>query len=335
MFEQRRTIAILPLMASLVGLGFCLWIALSPALDTNAADCAATGCTLYKDISIAGISLWHIGAVAFAGLSFCALRGYAYVGYMASACMLAGDVVLLVLMAFTAPCTNCLGVAVLFAFTFWLFRKENEFQSTASFVSSQNSPDVPRGHSYLLCIWGLFFFANGLAAINERMEPWIIHGAENAPMRIYFSLSCPSCREAIRTYAVSATSIAFLPVAEDDADLYAIATLQEELQSGKNFFPAFRYATNESTVKKELSLVEYTMLQWQLLRNKVRFYASGSTTLPLIQMHGMPKNRAVTPSASAVSSGNSVRPAGHIPMGTALHFEGCDEGPQAVPCPSE
>lgn len=348
MFEQRRTIAILPLIASLVGLSFCLWIALAPTLETNAADCAATGCTLYKDISIAGISLWHIGAVAFAGLSFCAIRGYANIAYIASACMLAGDVVLLALMAFTAPCTNCLIVAALFAVTFWLFRGEDEFQNTTSFVSNQNTTG-PSDCSYLLCVWTLFFFANCLAAVNERMEPWIIHGPDNAPMRIYFSPSCPSCREAIRTYATSGTSIAFLPVAEDDADIYAIATLQEELEQGKNFFPAFRYATNESNVKKELPWGTYLHLQWQVLRNKVRFYASGSTTLPLIQMHGMPKRKTASQSVSPsnnihdatapispltpnMSGGQSSVSDSAIPMGTALQFEGCGEGPQAPPC---
>lgn len=186
MFEPRRTMAILPLIASLAGLSFCLWIALSPALETNAADCAATGCTLYKDISIAGVTLWHIGAVAFAGLSFCAIRGFANMGYMAAACMLAGDIALLALMAFTAPCTNCLMVAALFAITFWLFRKESEFQNTTNAVMSQSADNNgPSGRSYLLFVWMLFFFANGLAAMNERMEPWIIHGSENALMRIY------------------------------------------------------------------------------------------------------------------------------------------------------
>lgn len=335
MFEQRRTVAILPLIASLMGLGFCLWVALSPALDTNAADCAATGCTLYKDISFAGISLWHIGAVSFAALGLCAIRGYASIAYMASGCMLAGDVLLLALMAFTAPCTNCLMVAALFALTFWLFRKENEYQNTTNTVLSQSANnDGPTGPSYLLCIWTLFFFANSLAAINERMEAWVIHGPDNAPMRIYFSPSCPSCREAIRTYATSGTTIAFLPVAEDDADLYAIATLQEELESGKNFFPAFRYATNESNVKKDLSWGAYLELQWHLLRNKVRFYASGSTTLPLIQMHGMPKSKAVG-GTSSINTGTNSKSNSYLPMGTALQFEGCGEGPQAPPCPAD
>lgn len=334
MFEQRRSVAILPLIASMVGLGFCLWIALSPTFAIDAADCAATGCTLYKDISISGVSLWHIGAIAFAGLVVCAIRGYVSVGYMAAACMLAGDVALLALMAFTAPCTNCLMVAALFAVTFWSFHKECEFQNTTSTLISQRvNSDSPRARSYLLFVWMLFFFANGLAAVNERIEPWIIHGAVNAPMRIYFSPSCPSCREAVRTYANAGNSVAFLPVAEDEADIYAIATLEDELAKGKNFFPAFRYASNESNVKKELSVGTYLQLQWRVLRNKVRFYASGSTVLPLIQMHGMPKSAKA--SAPAVSTGHGSPVGNFIPMGTELHFEGCGEGPQAAPCPAE
>ncbi len=353
MFEQRRTVAILPLIASLLGLGFCLWVALSSHLDTNAADCVATGCTLYKDISIAGVSLWHMGAVAFAGLSLCAVRGYVTVGYIAAACMVVGDIILLALMAFTAPCTNCLMVAALFALTFWLFRRDYAFQSTMTVVASSTTNDAPVGRSYVLCVWTLFFFANGLALANENIEPWIIHGPDNAPMRIYFSPSCPSCREAIRTYAVSGTTIAFLPVAEDDDDLYAIATLQKELKNGKNFFPAFRFATNDSNIEKDLPLSEYLTLQWQLLRNKVRFYASGSSTLPLIQMHGMPKRAPQTvqspqaaiqhgtqqglePSGIMMPAASSQSPIETVlPMDSTLHFEGCSEDPKAKPCPTE
>lgn len=341
MFEQRRSVAILPLIASLVGLSFCLLIILAPHFESNAADCVATGCTLYENINIAGISLWHIGAVAFSGLAFCALRGHVTIAYMASACMLIGDVVLLALLAFTAPCTNCLIVASLFAITFWLFRNEKMYQSVASIVAS-SSDTSSASRSYLLIVWALFFFSNCLAVINERMEPWIIHGPADAPMRIYFSPSCPSCREAIRTYGTSNTPIAFLPVTEDDADLYAIATLEEELANGKNFFPAFRYATNENNVIKELSLATYIELQWRVLRNKVRFYASGSTTLPLIQMHGMPKvvaNHLKSPAPTVGQQKNVYAPATPmgtgIPMGSALQFEGCSDDSAATPCPTE
>lgn len=359
MFEQRRTTAILPMLSSLLGLSFCLWIALSPLFLTgadNAAECAATGCTLYKDISIAGISLWHIGTVAFASLAFLALRGHTKLGYTVSGYMLTGDIILLVLMAFTAPCTNCLIVAAFFGLTFWLFRyaETEQLSSPIGIIQSQVNHN-PQGRSWLLTIWTLFFFTNCLALANERLEPWIIHGTDKAPMRIYFSPSCPSCREAVRTYAVSGTQIAFLPVAEDDADLYAIATLQEELVKGKNFFPAFRYATNESNVKKDLTFIDYLTLQWKLLRNKVRFYASGSTTLPLIQMHGMPKTVSTNSQSNAPlrqhNSGllpsqqhhNMQSPSGTnmdslapvIPMGGALHFEGCSDDTAAAPCPTD
>lgn len=321
MFVQRQSIAILPLSSSLAGILFCLWVALS----SSEADCLATGCALYKDIAIAGISLWYVGAVAFAFLFLCALLRKNSLAYFCVSCMLIADIALLALMAFTAPCTNCLIVAALFACTFLFFR-----QSVKKIDTASHSNDAGPFHiSWIFCIWGLFFFSNGLALVNEQMEAWIIHGRPDAPMRIYFSPSCPSCRQAISTFAPLDAQVAFLPVAEDEADVYAIATIKNQLAKGESFFIAFRHATQINTAQPDLSFADYIELQWHLLRNKVRFYASDSPVLPLIQMHGMPKGNIISPSQHSAHFSTTV------PLTGTLQFEGCSEAPDAIPCPTE
>ncbi len=99
------------LCLALLGAAFCAWSALGNEVNL----CVTAGCSLYQDTALAGISLWWLGAGAFAVLSFLALLGLAHWGRILAALTLAGDVALLLVMALTAPCVSCLIVAIFFA----------------------------------------------------------------------------------------------------------------------------------------------------------------------------------------------------------------------------
>ena len=93
-------------MAALAA-GFCIWSALGNEVNL----CVTSGCALFQDTSIAGISLWWAGGITFAALAAAALMGAAQLGMVLAGFALLGDIGLLLLMAVTAPCVSCLIVA--------------------------------------------------------------------------------------------------------------------------------------------------------------------------------------------------------------------------------
>lgn len=308
---QRRSSSPLgiPLFVCLAGFSFATWVAFADAQET----CLSTGCLLFSDVSYAGISLWHVGMVAFTVLTLAAISGRAGLGLALSGLFLIGDVALLGLMAFTAPCANCLAIAAFFAAGYAAFRAANA------------SPREPLGFSWLLLFWSLLFSSNIIALAEDRFDPWILQGSPDASVRIYFSPSCPACREAIMTLLPSAKDVAFIPVAENDDDLNAIAVMQGQIAEGSTFFLAYRRAT-EATPRPValLSPTQEASLRFRLLRNKAHVFAAGSDRLPLIQTHGLPTLPGVPKRSATTDQALPLLP---------LEFEGCTGQPSAAPCP--
>ena len=58
------------LAAALLGMLFCIWT----ALGNEVAFCVTTGCSLYQDLVIGGLSMWWIGTAAF-GVLACQKQG--------------------------------------------------------------------------------------------------------------------------------------------------------------------------------------------------------------------------------------------------------------------
>lgn len=311
MLQRRRATPLgVPLLFSLAGLAFAAWTAYTPTPD----DCASAGCVLFRDLEIFGVSLWLVGAGAFSLLTLAALFGRGALGYGLAGLFLTADAALLLLMAVTAPCANCLVIAVAFALAFWAFR------------ASMKTPRDKPGLSYLLLIWGALFVTNVIGLAEERMPPWILHGQPAASVRLYFSPSCPACREAILGLLPSAKDVAFIPVAENEDDINAIAVMRGQISDGSSFFLAYRHAT-EATPRPiaKLTLTQQLSLRFDLLRNKALVFASGSDKLPLIQTHGLPR----LPTTARATSQDASLPI------APLDFEGCSGAPAAAPCPEK
>ncbi len=276
---------------AVLGAAFCAWAAIAPSESL----CVSTGCSLYRDLTVWGLSLWWYGVGAFSLLAlFCifgkqgAARGFVWL-------MLAADTALLTLMAMTAPCAACLVVALLIA---------------GAFVAIPSTPrrDRQQRISILLLVWGGLLFANGAALATERMGAWNIHGPEKAPVTLYFSPSCPACRQAIAALASAAPdTVAYRPVAENSDDVMAIEQMRRLVEQGTPVADALRKVV-DTPPAISMSLYEQARLRWELLRNKARVLATGADRLPVIQVSGMPRLPFV-PSSEGASTTPASRTA--------------------------
>lgn len=289
------------LTAALLAILFCLWTALGN--DVNI--CVTTGCTLYEDFSIAGISLWWVGVAAFTILAICALLGQAATGRWLAGLMLACDACLLALMAVTAPCVNCLIVALFFAMCYWLFRRR------ALYFNRQNQ-DGPRRPSFLLWIWLVLYIVNIGQVARSQVEIWPIMDESGEPVtRMFFSPSCRYCVEGIKALSGN-VSVAFYPVAENEADVAQIGEMFKLIESGEPIATALARSDGSAfdgfwAAWRPASL----LLRFRLLGNKAHLFARGSQGVPFFEHKGlMPGLREKAPRTHADSPSTPAPPLG-------------------------
>lgn len=275
---KSRTILLAPLLLSLLAFGFCLWTALGN--DVNI--CVTTGCTLYQDFSVFGLSLWWYGSGAFALLALCAMAGFSVIGRILSALFLLGDIVLLILMMITAPCVNCLVIAVFFCLSYFYFCKADP-----QFLRSRDEEKPPR--SILILCWLFLFVINLGAVARSQMEIWpILDENGEGKGRLFFSPSCHFCREGIN-YFSGKVYMAFYPVADNDTDIYRIAKMMDLLDQGYNVADALAKSADFaapdffSAIKPRLLI-----LRLRLLINKAHVLSAGSPGVPFIEYLGLP-----------------------------------------------
>jgi len=214
----------LAMIFSLAWLVFCALAALGLADRL----CETSGCALYRDWSLWDLSLWWWGAGGFGLLAVVAVVS------PVTALGLAGPIVLLdagllVVMAFLAPCANCLIAGAGF-FLVWL-----------CLLAAVR----PRGSAgaLLAMVW-LAALAPNLVALASDGGGWAIYGnTENAVTRVYFSPSCPACRRAVADLATSTPSgVAYIPVSEQPEDVTRLIALHQDVLAGTPFIDAFRSA---------------------------------------------------------------------------------------------
>lgn len=314
------------LLAAL-GAAYCYWTAIAPAT----VPCVSTGCTLYRDMSVFGISLWWYGAGAFTLLALFCLAGKQPAARGLAWLMLAADTALLLLMAFTAPCAACLVTALFIAGAFLAI------PANGRRTRQQRLP-------VLFLFWGGLFISNAVFFATERAGAWTMHGPDNAPVTLYFSPSCQACREAIASLAQAAPgTVAYRPVAENDDDILSIAAMRREVEGGASVAEALRKALAQSAPAAP-STLEQLRLRWRLLRNKALVLSAGADRLPLLLVSGMPRMpyhaapaaTAVQPTSGPASPvpGQSARPMpsplpgqdGALPFSTD-DFAGCAQTP--------
>lgn len=267
-----------PLILGLLAIAFCIW----SALGNDVNICVTTGCTLYEDFSIAGVSLWWIGTGAFAVLCACAVLGQANAGRLLAGLFLLGDICLLLLMALTSPCISCLVIALFFALAYFLFRRQDQ---------SGKRPNQPQPlrPSLLLWLWIILFVINLGQVARSQLDVWpILDEAGNGNLRMFFSPGCRYCSIGIDAYSGN-INVAFFPIAENEAEVAQIARMISLLNDGMSIAEALAQSKGTTfdgfwAAWKPDTLV----LRFRLLRNKAHIFAQGSQSVPFFERKGLP-----------------------------------------------
>lgn len=268
---------------ALLAMAYCVWTAFGN--DVNI--CITQGCSLYQDVTVAGLSLWWIGAATFTVLALLALAGAARLGRLLAGLALCGDILLLLLMAATAPCVSCLGVAIFFAAVYAAFRRAD--------MNPQHK-NIHLRRSPLILIWGLLFVINAGAAARSTATLWPISDMTlgRPSVRMFFSPSCKACQQGIQALS-GHIEVAFYPVAENDDDLYRVAAMRTALDEGKSMIEAFEAAQLATAESYSALSPDMLWLRLRLLRNKAHVYLSGSQVVPFIEYRGLPAMLAPRP----------------------------------------
>ncbi len=293
----------------LAALLFCLWVSFGGGPEI----CFTAGCSLYRDFTVAGVSLWFVGAAAFAALGILAVSGRAGAGHALAAAGLVIDTCLLILMVLTAPCFNCMVTALFLLAVFLSFR---------SACSSESGPERSgrRGHSLILMVWGFCFLCNTGIVLKSQVPLYCLSdNADEAAVRYYFSPSCPACRQGIEQLSGSIDT-AFFPVAENDLDVARVARMEEALARGSNMAQALA----------EARAADYAgacgpfgcgplMLRLRLLCNKAHLLMEAGAVVPFVEYRGLPRHLS-TPPAPAVQRPAVRSTDPPIPLGSVSGF---------------
>lgn len=293
-----------PLVIGLLAVAFCIW----SALGNDVNICVTTGCTLYEDFSIGGVSLWWIGTVAFSILCVCALIGQVELGRFLAGLFLLGDVGLLLLMALTAPCVSCLVIALFFALCYFYFRRKAREPKPPNGVS--------RHVSVLLCAWLCLFIVNiGLVA-RSQLDVWpILEESGDGNLRMFFSPSCKYCIDGVNQLSGN-INVGFYPVADQEADVARIDKMLSLLNDGLSMAEALGRSRDASfNGFWDAYGPDALVLRFRLLRNKAHLFGQGAQGVPFFERKGLPPSMMTNAKKDASTPLPSPPVATH-PMGT-------------------
>ncbi len=258
-----------PLLLSVLGVAFCAW----NALGNNVDICVSAGCELSDSMTLGGVSLWWYGAVGFCILVVASLSGRPWLGVAAAGLCVILDIFLLALMLTTVPCLSCLVVGLVFVLVYVAFRH-----------AGKGLDPIPR--SILVLVWLAFFIANVGVIVQTLPSSWAIYGAKDPKISVYFSPSCPACRTAV-TALSSNKDVAFYPVMEKKEDFDSITSMLSNIQKGDNIVTALEKADKDKN--NGLGFFENIYVHFYLMRNQSKVLMSGSSVIPFIEYHGLPK----------------------------------------------
>jgi hypothetical protein len=328
--HEARSFLPAPFAFALCGVAFCVWNVQSG----DSIPCLTAGCTLFRNFTVAGVSLWWSGVAGFAILGLCALSGRLGLGTFCAALGLTLDCLLLLVMLGTSSCLPCLFAGLLLALTYLCFLVASHARQV-----QQRTSTGPL-FSILLVAWACLFVANFGGMARENAEPWAMQAPadpQELVARAYFSPSCPACRQLVRELPPDqAAKLAWHPVAETDNDLRIIAAMLERLRQG-DAMPQALAAALEAPLAGQWAILRSDMLllQFRLWRNQAHVMEH-SEILPLIEFSGVPAfmfqpRRIVAPQPAPKAI---PQPAGHdAVLPTELNIVGRCVPQADAPCP--
>jgi hypothetical protein len=259
---------LLLLLCSFLGGLYCLLNAAGAELF-----CGTRGCEIYAGYGLFGLSFYIYGFVGFLGIFLLALwyprRPASLLLAVGVGLALVFDTLFLIYQYLLWPCSSCQVVALLIGLTAFIA------------VAGLKVP----GRKLLAGIgllWAVFFLFVSLAVVKEVVfTPWPIYGSAEAPVKVYFSPTCPACEEAARGIlndpkAVSET--AFYPIAKnlmDEARLARFLQQPGKTTDAKALLELFKKEPGRSAT---LGVRE----KFLLFCNKMTLAAIGATRVPTI-----------------------------------------------------
>lgn len=299
-FSRYRSqfIPVAALVFSIIGLIYSLIMSLGIGRE---ALCLTSGCEIIQDFRMFGISPWWASAVMFAVLgTLCFLR-MRLVARLFAAVFLAGDCVFLIIMFFVAPCSSCL-IGGLLIFCCWLaLRIDRAVLITARRIMA----------GALSATWLILFLLNLGYVANEAVPAWRLNGAspERAKISIFFSPSCPACREAVTLFSGRAV---FYPVAENERDYLIIADIAARVDSGLSVKEALEAVLAEQAsgayIEPRISLWRSIANKVKIMRNQAALIRSGHRVLPVLIFEGLPADWAGLKKDPAPDAGRPEQP---------------------------
>jgi hypothetical protein len=248
---------------ALAGFLFCLL----SALGLTDALCLTLGCEVYKGYTVAGISLYWIGAAVFLLLGVISLwPGNYRLLTILTGMILVGNFAFLILQFLLWPCTSCLIVAAFIGSFAWCLAGQ-----------------VKSGLRILCTVWLLLFSANLLLLAKDSIQPWPVLGKNNAEILVFFSPTCPACRQVVENFLQHpelATSVAFYPLAKDEEDHRRINLLVRNLKQGMPVVQAFDFYWQTLPATENPGRNWY--LAFNLWRNQLHLAKKGATQVPLV-----------------------------------------------------
>jgi hypothetical protein len=272
------------LFYALLGLAWCGYIAFPSGTGASSGLCATSGCLFLRGAGPGGISLWWAGGAYFFLLAVFCLRGSWRLVWFLTRLALFLDALLLLLMFFTGPCVNCLVAAVFFGLP----------ALTARPTPGGWFLDAPP-QFLLLTLWLGLFLGNVALAVNETVPHLILGNAARKEVRLFFSPSCPACRDAL---VAIGPEVALYPIWEREGDTQAIIRLSALLAARVPMEQAVARSRDPGEPLPELSFPSRLLLEIQLLRNKALALRQGAVSLPLILINGLPGRAGQIPSGA-------------------------------------
>lgn len=247
--------------------------------------CATAGCSLTSGVSLFGVSLYYFGALALAGYIVLALVCRTWYLLLFSILFVAIDTLLLTYLALGSPCISCLIVGTLF-FTLFLLAWKGHF---GWFFRGHHWGWLRKAAVVVCGLWICAAAPNLLGVVQETVAPKPIYGSNDAPVKIFFSPTCPACKDMVRkAVQPDEQKVALYPVAHSEEDIERMCILDCQLGEGAKLEEALDKCWSGQCTSKEhgfwqearLTLISQVNLTYLLNMGKTEVPVMVSKTTP-------------------------------------------------------
>lgn len=259
---------------SLLGLIFSAW----NVFDFTESFCLTTSsCLLFSEFAVFGISFWWFGIVFFMSSLLLALFGFAFLGVLLGRIGVFFDFILLCVMFYTVPCSDCLIIGFMIALVYF------------SFLYEGRKKTLPIPKPFFLLPWSIVFIMICGNMMVSNIKPWAIVGENTSSIRVYFSTNCSACALLVKAQG-NRPDIAWYPVQQNDNDIWQVKMLLEEMKNGVSFKDAYinMSETSSNFDIYDVFSLDHWSLQLELWKNAAYVMKSNTELLPFVEFQGVP-----------------------------------------------